>query len=66
MSIETMQLALEALDSCNWDYDNDENPYKTFDEDLVNDACEALRLAIIVENAIRELTTLHYEMQLKG
>ena len=46
MSIEAMKMALEALDSCDWDYDYDENPHKTFDEKLVNDAAEALRQAI--------------------
>ena len=46
MSIEAMKLAMEALDSCDWDYDYDESPYKTFDEKLVNNASEALRQAI--------------------
>ena len=46
MSIEAMKQALEALDTCHWDYDSEEESYKTFDEDLVNDATEALRQAI--------------------
>jgi hypothetical protein len=46
MSIEAMKQALEALDTCHWDYDSEEESYKTFDEDLVNDAIEALRQAI--------------------
>lgn len=46
MSIIVMKQALEALDTCNWDYDNDENSYKTYDEDAVNDAITALRQAI--------------------
>ena len=46
MSIEAMKQALEALDSCDWDYDPDGNAYKTFSENLVNDASKALRLAI--------------------
>ena len=46
MSITVMKQALEALDTCNWDYDNDENSYKTYDEDAVNDAITALRQAI--------------------
>jgi hypothetical protein len=46
MSIEAMKQALEALDTCHWDYDSEEESYKTFDEDLVNDASEALRQAI--------------------
>jgi hypothetical protein len=41
-----MKQALEALDTCHWDYDSEEESYKTFDEDLVNDASEALRQAI--------------------
>ena len=41
-----MKMALEALDSCDWDYDPDGNAYKTFSENLVNDASEALRQAI--------------------
>jgi hypothetical protein len=46
MSIAAMKQALEALDTCHWDYDSEEESYKTFDEDLVNDAIEALRQAI--------------------
>lgn len=44
--IDAMKQALEALDTCHWDYDSEEESYKTFDEDLVNDASEALRQAI--------------------
>ena len=44
--IDVMKQALEALDTCHWDYDSEEESYKTFDEDLVNDASEALRQAI--------------------
>jgi hypothetical protein len=44
--IEAMKQALEALDTCHWDYDYEEESYKTFDEDLVNNASEALRQAI--------------------
>ena len=43
---EAMQMALDALDSCEFDYDWEERPYKTFDEDLVNDAVDALRKAL--------------------
>ena len=46
MSIEAMKQALDALDTCQWDYDYEEEPYKTFDDDLVNNATEALRQAI--------------------
>ena len=46
MSIEAMKQALEALETCHWDYDSEEESYKTFDEDLVNNAVEALRQAI--------------------
>ena len=46
MSITAMKQALEALDTCHWDYDSEEESYKTFDEDLVNNATEALRQAI--------------------
>ena len=45
-SIEAMKQALEALNTCDWDYDNDENAYKTFDEGSVNKAAQALRQAI--------------------
>ena len=40
------EMALDALDSCEFDYDWEERPYKTFDEDLVNDAVDALRQAL--------------------
>lgn len=46
MSIEAMKQALEALNTCDWDYDNDENAYKTFDEGSVNKAAQALRQAL--------------------
>jgi hypothetical protein len=44
--IEAMKAALKALDTCHWDYDYEEESYKTFDENLVNNAIEALRQAI--------------------
>ncbi len=44
--IDAMKKALEALNSCDWDYDYDGNAYKTFSENLVNDASKALRQAI--------------------
>lgn len=40
------EMALDALDSCELDYDWEERPYKTFDEILVNDAVDALRQAL--------------------
>jgi hypothetical protein len=43
MSREIMQQALDALNTCDWDYDYDEESYKTFDEDLVNAAAAALK-----------------------
>ena len=43
---EAMRLALDALDSCEFDYDWEERPYKTFDEDLVNVAVDALHQAL--------------------
>ena len=43
---KAMDMALDALDSCEFDYDWEERPYKTFDEDLVNDAVDALRKAL--------------------
>ena len=46
MSRAIMQQALDALNTCDWDYDGDENPYKTFDEDLVNEAAAALQEAL--------------------
>jgi len=42
MSREIMQQAFDALNTCDWDYDYDEESYKTFDEDLVNAAAAAL------------------------
>lgn len=44
--IEAMKRALEALESCDWDYDYEENPYKTFDAELVDNATDALSQAI--------------------
>jgi len=41
-----MQQALDALNTCIWDYDYDEESYKTFDEDLVNAAAAALKEAL--------------------
>ena len=43
---KAMQMALDALDSCEFDYDWEERPYKTFDEDLVNVAVDALHQAL--------------------
>jgi len=43
---EIMQQALAALNTCDWDYDSDESPHKTFDEDLVNAAAAALKEAL--------------------
>ena len=42
MSKEIMQQALFALKTCGWDYDYEEESYQRFDNDLVNDAVEAL------------------------
>jgi len=42
MSREIMQQAFDALNTCDWDYDYDEESYKTFDKDLVNAAAAAL------------------------
>ena len=46
MSRAIMQQALDALNTCDWDYDSDESPHKTFDEDLVNAAAAALKEAL--------------------
>jgi len=46
MSRELLQQALDALNTCDWDYDYDEESYKTFDEDLVNAAAAALKEAL--------------------
>jgi hypothetical protein len=43
---ELLQQALDALNTCDWDYDYDEESYKTFDEDLVNAAAAALEEAL--------------------
>ena len=42
MSKAVMKEALNALKTCDWDYDYEENAYQTFDNDLVNDAVDAL------------------------
>lgn len=39
---ELLQQALAALKTCDWDYDYEEESYQTFDNDLVNDAVNAL------------------------
>ena len=39
---ELLQQALAALNTCDWDYDYEEESYQTFDNDLVNDAVNAL------------------------
>jgi hypothetical protein len=46
MSRELLQQALDALNTCDWDYDNEDESYKTFDEDLVNAAAAALKEAL--------------------
>ena len=46
MNRAIMQQALDALNTCDWDYDSEEEPYKTFDEDLVNAAAAALKAAL--------------------
>ena len=43
---KAMEMALEALDSCNFDYDNEERQVRTFDAPLVNAAHRALRQAL--------------------
>ena len=43
---EAMKLALEALDSCEFDYDNEERQVRTFDALLVNKAHRALHQAL--------------------
>ena len=42
LSRELLQQALDALNTCDWDYDYDEESYKTFDENLVNSAAAAI------------------------
>lgn len=37
-----LQQALDALKTCDWDYDYDENPIQTYDEKAVVDAIEEL------------------------
>jgi hypothetical protein len=44
--IDAMKMALAALETCDVDYDYDENPYNTFDAEDVSEAIEALRQAI--------------------
>lgn len=63
MSIEAMKQALEALETCHWDYDYEEESYKTFDEDLVNDASEALRQAI--EEAEKQEPFGYFQLDLR-
>jgi len=40
------EIALQALLTCDVDYDYDENPYNTFDAEDVSEAIEALRQAL--------------------
>ncbi|CAB4121895.1 hypothetical protein UFOVP20_22 [uncultured Caudovirales phage] len=43
---EAMKMALDALLTCDVDYDYDENPYNTFDAEDVSEAIDALRQAL--------------------
>jgi len=54
-----MQQALDALNTCNWDYDSEEESYKTFDEDLVNAAAAALKEALAKPEPIVSFTDNH-------
>ena len=49
---EAMRLALEALESCEFDYDNEERQVRTFDALLVNAAHRALHQALEQPDAI--------------
>ena len=60
MSLEVMQLALEVLEDSVTPLLSEKH-CKKYDQ-----AIDELVKAIKVENALRELTTLHYEMQSKG
>ena len=44
-----MEMALEALDSCDWDYDNEGRQVRTFDALLVNAAHRALHQVLNVD-----------------
>ena len=46
MSIKTMKQALDALNTCDYDYDYEESMYKTYDSKLIDLAIEALSQAI--------------------
>ena len=62
MSREIMQQALTALNTCNWDYDSEEESYKTFDEDLVNAAAAALKEALAKPDLSIEANRVAYDV----
>jgi hypothetical protein len=62
MSRELMQQALTALNTCDWDYDYDEESYKTFDEDLVNAAAAALKEALAKPDLSIEANRVAYDV----
>jgi hypothetical protein len=71
MNRAIMQQALTALNTCDWDYDSEEEPYKTFDEDLVNAAAAALKEALaepdlrIEANRVAYDVAMHYANKTK-
>jgi len=62
MSRELLQQALTALNTCDWDYDSEEEPYKTFDEDLVNAAAAALKEALAEPDLSIEANRVAYDV----
>ncbi len=62
--IDAMKMALAALETCDVDYDYDENPYNTFDAEDVSEAIEALRQAIAEaekESTLQEISDIGQE-----
>jgi hypothetical protein len=64
MIIKAMKQALENLE--NWQKACIDCDISIDELEKSTQSIEALRQAIKVENALRELTTIHYEMQSKG
>jgi hypothetical protein len=60
---EAMKMALDALDSCEFDYDNNERQVRTFDALLVNAAHRALHEALAQPDETETLKRCLFQMQ---
>jgi hypothetical protein len=66
MSIITMKQALDALNTCDYDYDYEESMYKTYDSKLIDLAIEALSQAIAEaekEATLQEISDIGQEIE---